>query len=148
MRRLSGPLAVAWLARLRARTRLPASAHLPLGGPFWLLWTAVTVSSFGDGMRFVALPHQVVSYGAAPLGAAGAGLLAHGYGLRTPFLAGAAVLAAAGSRAGGRCAPRRGDNRPPAAARAELGAASQARRPALSRPPVPVHLTREMRGET
>jgi hypothetical protein len=94
MRRLSGSLAVAWLARLRARARLPASAHLPLGGLFWLLWTAVTVSSFGDGMRFVALPHQVVSYGAAPLGAAGAGLLAHGYGLRTPFLAGAAVLAA------------------------------------------------------
>ncbi|HEX4726362.1 MAG TPA: MFS transporter, partial [Jatrophihabitans sp.] len=38
------------------RSRAQASTAARLGRPFWLVWSASTVSSLGDGVRLVAFP--------------------------------------------------------------------------------------------
>ncbi len=62
-----------------------------------LVWNTAAVSFRQslvppDLLGRVTMAYQMVSNGAGALGAALAGLLAHSFGLRTPFLAGAALL--------------------------------------------------------
>ena len=84
---------------------LVAAASVAGYGVASLVWSITTVSLrqaiVPSGLLGrVTMAYQIVGYGAAALGAAGAGLLAHEYGLRTPFLVGAAVLATAGLASG------------------------------------------------
>lgn len=75
-----------------------AAAALALLGATQSLWNVVTVtirqSAVPDGLLGrVTSAYRVVGVGAVPVGSVTGGLIARGYGLPAPFLAGAALLA-------------------------------------------------------
>jgi len=83
-----------------ASSAVTAGCFIAAYGTASLMWNTTAVSLRqalvpAELLGRVSMAYQMVTMGAGALGAAAGGLLAHGFGLRAPFLAGAALLAVA-----------------------------------------------------